>query len=206
MRAPPPRVLAADERGPGRLEARDPEAIDGLDPAFRVVMRRETDRAMTAPGRAAVRVRRADRQDIDDAAEVYLRSRYTAVPAIPPLVHDDDDVRDWFAGTVFNHQELWIAEGASGLVVGVMVLDGDFVKHLYVDPLHVGAGVGSRLLAVAQSLRPSGLQLWTFQSNEGARSFYERRGFIAVEWTDGAHNEERAPDVRYVWRPSWGRP
>ena len=44
------------------------------------------------------------------------------------------------------------------------------------------------------------MQLWAFQSNTGALRFYERHGFVAVEETDG-DNEERAPDVRMVWRP-----
>jgi hypothetical protein len=43
--------------------------------------------------------------------------------------------------------------------------------------------------------------LWTFQTNTGARRFYERHGFVAVDETDGSANEERAPDVRYAWRP-----
>lgn len=110
-------------------------------------------------------------------------------------------MRDWFAETVFTRQELWIAEDASGALVGLMALDGDFVDQLYVDPPRVGCGFGSELLAVARSLRPGGLQLWTFQSNDRARRFYERHSFIAVEWTDGAGNEEQAPDVRYLWRP-----
>ena len=42
------------------------------------------------------------------------------------------------------------------------------------------------------------VNLWTFQRNTGARRFYERNGFIAVELTDGASNEEREPDVRYT--------
>lgn len=62
-----------------------------------------------------------------------------------------------------------------------------------------GAGIGEVLLAQAKRLRPRGLQLWTFQSNTGARRFYERHGFVAVEQTDG-DNEEGAPDVRYEWR------
>jgi hypothetical protein len=33
--------------------------------------------------------------------------------------------------------------------------------------------------------------------NAGARRFYEREGFVAVDSTDGHGNEERAPDVRY---------
>lgn len=196
------RVLADHELGPDLRAVRDFEATHGLDPALRVVMRRELEPATSAPGQAAVRVRRARRQDVGAAAEVYLRSRHAAVASIASLVHDDDDVREWFADTVFGQQEMWIAEDASGLVVAVMVLDGDFVNQLYVDPVHVGSGVGSRLLAVAQSLRPLGLQLWTFQSNQGASRFYERHGFTAVEWTDGAENEEGAPDVRYVWKPN----
>lgn len=196
------RVLADDQLGPGLRGLRNSEAAHGLDPALRVVMRRELGPVTTALGRAALRVRLARRQDMGAVAEVYLRSRHTAVPAIPPLVRDDDDVRAWFADTLFRQQEVWVAEGASGLVVGLMVLDGDFVSQLYVDPAHVGVGVGSQLLAMAQSLRPQGLQLWTFQSNDGARRFYEKRGFTAVEWTDGTDNEEQAPDVRYDWRPN----
>jgi hypothetical protein len=34
-----------------------------------------------------------------------------------------------------------------------------------------------------------------------ARRFYERHGFVSVERTDGLHNEEREPDISYVWRP-----
>ena len=35
------------------------------------------------------------------------------------------------------------------------------------------------------------------QRNAGARRFYERNSFVAVEFTDGNGNEEREPDVRY---------
>jgi GNAT superfamily N-acetyltransferase len=165
-------------------------------------MRRELDQAPTATSQAVVLVRRAEHQDLRAAADVYIRSRRAAIPAIPPMVHDDDDVRAWFADTVFAKRELWIAVRASGAVIGIMVLDDDSVDQLYVDPRHTGDGVGSELLAVAQSHRPAGLQLWTFQSNEGARRFYERHGFTPVEWTDGAGNEEGVPDMRYVWNPS----
>jgi GNAT superfamily N-acetyltransferase len=148
-----------------------------------------------------VHVRRAEVEDVRDAAEVYLRSRHSAVPAVPPLVHDDDDVRDWLAKKVFADQELWVADDDEGAVVGLMVLAGDRLEHLYVDPAHSGEGVGSALLGVAKSVRPRGLQLWTFESNLDARGFYERHGFVAAERTDGTRNEEQAPDIRYVWSP-----
>lgn len=66
-----------------------------------------------------------------------------------------------------------------------MVLAGDWLDQLYVDPARTGKGVGSELLAMAKSERPHGLQLWAFESNLGARRFYERHGFVAAERTDG---------------------
>lgn len=35
-----------------------------------------------------------------------------------------------------------------------------------------------------------------------AGTFYERHGLVAIEVTDGAGNEEKEPDVRYVWAPA----
>ena len=44
-----------------------------------------------------------------------------------------------------------------------------------------------------------GLTLWTFQRNAQARRFYEAHGFVASEFTDCSHNEEREPDMLYAW-------
>jgi hypothetical protein len=38
-------------------------------------------------------------------------------------------------------------------------------------------------------------------SNVRAQQFYERHGFIVQERTNGSGNQERAPDLRYVWLP-----
>lgn len=97
-------------------------------------------------------------------------------------------------------REVWIASGPGGDVRALLVLDEDWIDQLYVDPDWCGGGLGSRLLEVAKEARPDGLQLWTFAANRGARRFYERHGFTAVDATDG-DNEEGAPDVRYEWRP-----
>lgn len=64
----------------------------------------------------------------------------------------------------------------------------------------VRRAAGTLLLRRAMEEHGEGFQLWTFQANEGARRFYERHGFVAVEFTDGARNEEKTPDVRYEWR------
>lgn len=54
----------------------------------------------------------------------------------------------------------------------LMVLDGDELDQLSVPPEWTGGGAGSKLVRLAQSGRPEGLSLWTFQSNEGAQRFH----------------------------------
>jgi GNAT superfamily N-acetyltransferase len=145
-------------------------------------------------------MRRARLEEASDLANIWLRSRQASVPAIPPPVHSDEDVRAWFRELVLPHRDVWVAdddENGDG-AVGLLVLEDDWVDQLYVDPGWTGRGVGSRLLALAKQQRPERLQLWTFQANTGARRFYERHDFVAMEMTDG-DNEEHAPDVRYEW-------
>jgi GNAT superfamily N-acetyltransferase len=83
-------------------------------------------------------------------------------------------------------------------LAGIIAFRSDWVDQLYVLPEVQGRGVGSELLQVAKRACES-LQLWTFQRNLSARRFYEARGFALVEETDGARNEEKEPDARYLW-------
>jgi len=54
------------------------------------------------------------------------------------------------------------------------------------------------MLQIAQRAFPR-LYLWTFQRNAPARRFYESRGFVMAEETDGAGNEAKEPDAPYLW-------
>lgn len=85
-----------------------------------------------------------------------------------------------------------------GVLRGHLALLPGWIDHLYVDPDHHRQGVGSALVRLAQAEQRE-LRLYTFQSNAGARAFYERRGFIAEEFTDGARNEEKMPEMTYYW-------
>jgi GNAT superfamily N-acetyltransferase len=116
-----------------------------------------------------------------------------------PPAHSDDEVHRWVSGRLLAETETWVAE-TNGAVVAFCSLRDGWLDHLYVAPGHTGRGIGSRLLELAKKRHRGGLQLWTFQVNAGARRFYERHGFRAVEMTDGAGNEERQPDVRYAWK------
>ena len=147
-------------------------------------------------------LRRAVAADAGAVADVYLTAMRTAMPWLA-LVHTDDQVRDWIARHVVPDLETWVAE-VDGDVTAMMSLDvpAGFLAQLHVAPAHQGRGLGSALVAMAKERCPAGLQLWTFQRNEAARRFYERRGFVAAELTDGHGNEEREPDVRYAWGPA----
>ena len=147
-------------------------------------------------------LRRAGLQDAAAIADVLIRSRQAAVDAIPPSVHSDDEVLWWVSAVVIPEREVWLAEDADGRSLGVLVLKRDWVDQLYVDPTLTGMGLGSHLIELAKSRRPAGLQLWTFESNIGAQRFYRRHGFTEAERTDGSGNEEKAPDIRFIWTES----
>jgi GNAT superfamily N-acetyltransferase len=133
-------------------------------------------------------------------ADLWLRSRAASLPSIPPTIHTDEEVRGWFEEIVFPSCEVWVADH-QGEAMALMVLDHEWINQLYVDPAATGRGIGGTLLEHAMRVRPTELKLWTFQSNLGARRFYESHGFVATVSTTG-DNEERAPDVCYEWRPA----
>jgi GNAT superfamily N-acetyltransferase len=83
-------------------------------------------------------------------------------------------------------------------MTGLIAFRNDWIEQLYVLPQMQGQRVGTALLDVAKHASDR-LQLWTFQRNAQARRFYEARGFAVVEQTDGAGNEEKEPDARYLW-------
>ena len=147
---------------------------------------------------AGVEFRRATVADSDAVADVYLASFKQALPSVR-LAHDDDDVRGYVRDVLVAQTECWVATD-EGRIVAMMSLTPGWVGQLYVAPDRLGEGIGRRLLDLAKERSAGKLQLWTFQVNDRARRFYEHNGFVAVEFTDGSKNEEREPDIRYLWR------
>jgi 8-oxo-dGTP pyrophosphatase MutT (NUDIX family)/ribosomal protein S18 acetylase RimI-like enzyme len=171
------------------------QAIDMADDGLVGILR------VLQPGNPTLRPAR--HTDARACADVYLRSRAFALPTVP-VVHRDADVRRWMADDVVGRADVWVAD-LDGVVVGLMVLDrdrtGGWIEQLYLDPSWIGRGLGARFVQLAKERNAEGLQLWTFQANDPAQRFYERHGFVDAERTDGAGNEERAPDIRYRWTP-----
>ena len=150
-------------------------------------------------------IRPATVADAPSCARVYRRSKSFSIPEVPEP-HTEPDIATWMGDVAIPTMDVWVAD-LDGVVVGQMMLQrvpddnadaNAFIHHLYIDPSWMGKGLGDQFMALARQRHPDGLELWAFQSNERARRFYERHGFVAVEFTDGSGNEERWPDVRYI--------
>lgn len=150
-------------------------------------------------------IRRATPADAPAVADVFLRS-FHATYAFP-LAHPDDEVREWVRTRLVPQMETWVAvadkgpAGEPGRVLGFATLAPGWLEQLYVDPDHLGSGIGRALLDHAKARQPDGLLLWTFQVNDRARRFYERNGFTVVQFGDESNNQEHQPDVQYRWVP-----
>ena len=133
------------------------------------------------------------------AIAVVHRTAMRVSLAFLPELHTAQEDLEFFAERFLSVHEVWVAE-ALGDVVGYVGFDADWIHHLYLLPVAQGQGFGDALLAKALADgRPR--RLWTFQQNHRARRFYEARGFVLIDVTDGAGNEEKTPDALYEWRP-----
>jgi GNAT superfamily N-acetyltransferase len=141
-------------------------------------------------------LRRATVADADAIAAVFSAS-FRLLTLLPWLHTVEQDL--WFIENVILREcEVTLAEDDSG-VVAFLARQGEEIRLLYVHPARLGSGVGTQLIEATKAGGVAALELWCFQANTRARRFYEARGFHAVRFADGAHNEERTPDVRYRW-------
>ena len=142
-------------------------------------------------------LRLASAEDCRESAELYFDIRQDTVPS----VHSVEGIQAWLHEHVIPQGSAYVWE-LSGTIAGWINVRAGWVEHLFCRRGFTSQGLGSRMMEFAKSQSPNGLQLWTFQVNEGARRFYRRHGFQEVEFTDGSNNEENEPDVRLVWKPA----
>ena len=156
---------------------------------------------MTRHTRGEPTIRRAVPGDAHALADLLWTVRAESVPAMPALAHPRESVEPFVRGVLLAQFEVWVAELRGRPVGFIAIMAPDQLGHLYIAADHQNRGLGSRLVALAQDRFPEGLELWTFQDNDRARRFYRRNGFVEAERTEG-DQEEGAPDLRLVWRPS----
>jgi GNAT superfamily N-acetyltransferase len=143
-------------------------------------------------------LRRATEADAIPIAGVLAAAR--AVQPWFPQLHSPEETRRFVSERLLPQHETWVVE-QDGRIVAFAAVKDDHLGHLFVHPDAQRRGIGTALLEHTQRLLPDGFSLWTHQASE-ARAFYEARGLVAVEFTDGATTMEKIPDVRYEWRPS----
>lgn len=162
--------------------------------------------------------REATAEDADTIADIHVLSWRDAYAAILDP--------DYLAGPIEDdRRSVWSARMASpgdGQKVILAVDDdqiqgfvcvfancepewGALVDNLHVLPSARGRGIGARLLGCAaawlERAHPgSGLYLWVFEANEGARRFYERLGgqLAGSDIADGPGAAGR-PILRIAW-------
>jgi ribosomal protein S18 acetylase RimI-like enzyme len=144
-------------------------------------------------------IRRARPEDLEAALGVWERARWDAQqPWLQERVkYSHADNLRHFRDVVMREDEVWLAV-EDNEVVGLLAFGEHKVDQLHVEPRCQGRGVGTALLDRAKELAPKGLTLFTYQRNERARAFYERRGFRAVQFGVSPPPESE-PDVKYAW-------
>ena len=148
-----------------------------------------------------MKIRAATIEGADEVADVYIGSRRRHV-AFAPLAHSDDEIRGWVRQVLIPKSSVLVIEEARRIVAMMSTsqsANGSWIEQLYVHPDMTSSGFGAALVAEAKKALPPPIQSYTFQQNLRSRSFYERLGFVAVEFTDGSGNEERCPDALYCW-------
>lgn len=146
-----------------------------------------------------VNLRAATPADAAQIAKLLILARSAFMP-YAPSAHTQNEVQAWAFNQLVPSGGVTVAE-SDGEVIGVMALSCDlecsWITQMYVHPSHVGGGIGATLLAHAMAELSPPVRLHTFQANIKARRFYERHGFVAIAFSDGASNEEHCPDVLY---------
>jgi GNAT superfamily N-acetyltransferase len=114
-----------------------------------------------------------------------------------PTLHTPEEDEGFVAGLLGTHKVRVARRGVERL--GFLARQGGRVQALHVVAGSRGLGIGKALLDEVRAVEPR-VELWTFQANARALSFYRHEGICEVGRTDGSSNDEGLPDVRLIWR------
>jgi GNAT superfamily N-acetyltransferase len=145
-----------------------------------------------------IRVRDFAGRDFDDVvARWHATNRSAYAYVAEHRAHTLDDARNFIRDHVLPRCRVLVAT-RSQRRVGLLALDGDWIRQFAVFAPHRRQGIGSALLSRARELSPARLCLYTFARNTAARAFYEHHGFVAVAF-GVSPAPELEPDIEYRW-------
>lgn len=127
-----------------------------------------------------MQLRRADATD----AEALATIRRSAILALAASAMSKEQAEQWAAraaadriARALRDHDVWVA--VDGVAIGWVEVDQDRVAALYVSPSCSRRGVGTALLARAEtSIRSSGYATTRLESSPNALEFYFRRGYV----------------------------
>jgi GNAT superfamily N-acetyltransferase len=127
-----------------------------------------------------IQIRRAEATD----EEALARIRRSAILALAVPAMSMEQAEKWATraaadriARAIRDDDVWVA--VEGAAIGWVEVDRDRVAALYVSPSCSRRGVGSALLARAEtSIRSSGYAMARLESSQNALDFYLRRGYI----------------------------
>lgn len=124
-------------------------------------------------------IRQATVKDISRIAEILVfvkRSNFR------PIFKNDDYsfgelqvlsvAKEYAKPDILNH--IWVYD--DGIVKGLIRVEDEEIRELYVDSFFQNQGVGAELIEFAKSNFPVQF-LWAIEKNAGALRFYEAHGF-----------------------------
>src|SRR5262245_26180527 len=127
-----------------------------------------------------MQIRRAEATD----EEALARIRRSAILALAGPAMSTEQAGKWAAradtdriARAIRDHEVWVA--VDGAAIGWVEVDRERVAALYVSPSCSCRGVGSGLLARAEtSIQSSGYTTARLESSQNALDFYVRRGYV----------------------------
>jgi GNAT superfamily N-acetyltransferase len=131
---------------------------------------------------------------LDELLAMWRESFEAGVGFTDP--HPLDEQKQYFLAEVLPRNAVRLAV-LDGTVVGFVAASDAAVAQLYVRVGFQRRGIGAQLLTWAKKQSSGNLWLHTFACNTGARLFYERNGFVALE--HGFEAMWQLEDVKYYW-------
>jgi putative acetyltransferase len=122
-----------------------------------------------------MRIRTGGPDDVPRALEIWRAAVGATHGFLTPEDRAEIDVM--VAKDFLPNALLWLAVDDADRALGFLVMDGEMIDALFVDPAVHGRGIGTALLAHALTLAPHA----TVDASEQASNalpFYEARGFV----------------------------
>lgn len=125
-------------------------------------------------------IRRAEVQDLSRIAEILV---FVKRIKFRPIFQNDDFsfnelqvlsvAQEYSAPEILNG--IWVYD--DGIVKGLIHVEGEEIRELYVDYFFQNQGIGAKLIEFAKDRFPVKF-LWAVEKNTDALRFYEAHGFV----------------------------